>query len=145
MRHPEERDNYLDAHRSGKASHTARNEPFGFDMFDGQTLFDTCTAFSKEQELQVDETVTRVILESRIQPMIVVGIDSSSRRPHEYRPHKDSIADPTAPEPLGKELPAFVVNEVMAHVSARYRVTAIQHRQVSLEHLSAPSRPSTSC
>ena len=93
-------------------------------MFDGQTLFDTCTAFKGEQELQVDETLTRLIQENTVQPMIVVGMDSSSRRTHEYRPYKDTVTDPAAPEPVGKELPAFVVNEVMPYVSARYRVTA---------------------
>ena len=93
-------------------------------MFDGQTLFDQCTAFKNEQELKVDETLTRLISEKRVRALIVVGIDSSSRRPHEYRPYKDTVADPTAPEPIGKDLPAFLVNEVMAHVSARYRVTA---------------------
>jgi predicted alpha/beta superfamily hydrolase len=93
-------------------------------MFDGQTLFDTCTAFKNEQELEVDETLTRLIAEKKVRPLIVVGIDSSGRRSHEYRPFKDTVADPTAPEPIGKDLPAFVVNEVMRHVSARYRVTA---------------------
>ena len=93
-------------------------------MFDGQTLFDTCTAFSGEQELQVDETLTRLIRDNTVQPLIVIGMDSSSRRTHEYRPYRDTVTDPTAPEPIGKDLPAFVVNEVMPYVSARYRVTA---------------------
>jgi predicted alpha/beta superfamily hydrolase len=92
-------------------------------LFDGQTLFDSCTAFKGEQELQVDETLTRLIGDHTIPPMIVVGIDSSSRRTHEYRPYRDTVADPTAPEPIGRDLPAFVVNEVMPHVAARYRLT----------------------
>jgi predicted alpha/beta superfamily hydrolase len=91
-------------------------------MFDGQTLFDRCTAFKNEQELEIDETLTRLIAEKKVRPLIVVGIDSSGRRSHEYRPFKDTVADPTAPEPIGKDLPAFVVNEVMPHVAARYRV-----------------------
>ena len=93
-------------------------------LFDGQTLFDKCTAFKNEQELAVDETLTRLITENKVRPLIVVGIDSSGRRSHEYRPFKDTVADPTAPEPIGKDLPAFVVNEVMTYVSGRYRVTA---------------------
>ena len=75
-------------------------------MFDGQTLFDSCTAFSGEQELQIDETVTRLIQDSKIPPMIIVGMDSNSRRSHEYRPYRDNIADPTGPEPIGRQLPA---------------------------------------
>jgi enterochelin esterase-like enzyme len=45
-------------------------------MFDGQTLFDECTAFHGEHELQIDETLTRLIGEHKIPPMIVVGIDA---------------------------------------------------------------------
>ena len=93
-------------------------------MFDGQTLFDACTAFSGEQELQIDETVSRLVEVKRIDAMIVVGMDSSARRPHEYRPYRDNVADPTSPEPIGRELPAFVVDDVMPHVSANSRVTA---------------------
>jgi len=93
-------------------------------MLDGQTLFDKCTAFNNEQELQVDETLTRLIAEKKVRPLIVVGIDSSGQRSHEYRPYRDTIADPTGPEPIGKDLPGFVVNEVMSHIAPRYRVTA---------------------
>src|SRR6185369_5606416 len=32
-------------------------------MFDGQTLFDACTAFSGEGEWRIDETLARLILE----------------------------------------------------------------------------------
>jgi predicted alpha/beta superfamily hydrolase len=105
------------------SENTERRYPVLY-MFDGQTLFDACTAFSGERELQIDETVSRLIQENAIHPMIVVGMDSSGKRPHEYRPYRDNIGDPAAPEPIGRELPGFVVNEVMPHVSARYRVTA---------------------
>ncbi len=92
-------------------------------LFDGQTLFDACTAFSGEDELKVDETLSRLIDNQAIAAMIVVGIDSSTRRSHEYRPYRDNVADPTAAEPIGRELPAFVANEVMPYVAKRYRVT----------------------
>jgi hypothetical protein len=45
--------------------------------------------------------------------MIVVGIDSSSRRTHEYRPYRDTVVDPTSPEAIGKNVLGFVVNEVL--------------------------------
>lgn len=93
-------------------------------MFDGQTLFDTCTAFSGEGEWEIDETLTRLIAETKIPPMIVVGMDSNSRRGYEYQPWKDVVAEPAALEPIGKVLPAFVVNDVMTYVAGRYRVTA---------------------
>jgi predicted alpha/beta superfamily hydrolase len=93
-------------------------------MFDGQTLFDRCTAFSGERELEVDETVTRLIADGTLPQMIVVGVDSSSRRTHEYRPYRDTVVEPASPEPGGKDLPGFVVNEVIRYVSERYRVTS---------------------
>ena len=85
-------------------------------MFDGQTLFDTCTAFSGEGEWEIDETLTRLIAETKIPPMIVVGMDSNSRRGYEYQPWKDVVAEPAALEPIGKVLPAFVVNDVMTYL-----------------------------
>jgi len=93
-------------------------------LFDGQTAFDDCTSFSGEHELRVDETVTLLIAEHRIDAMIVVGIDSTSRRSYEYPPYTDTVTDPGSPEPIGKQLPAFLSNEVLPYVSAHYRVTA---------------------
>jgi enterochelin esterase-like enzyme len=46
-------------------------------MLDGQNAFDQCTAFKGEQELKIDETVTRLIAEHVIASMIVVGVDST--------------------------------------------------------------------
>jgi predicted alpha/beta superfamily hydrolase len=92
-------------------------------MLDGQNAFDECTAFHGEHELQIDEAVTRLISEHKIPPMIVIGIDSSSKRNYEYSPYRDPISDPRAPEPIGKELPSFLADEVFPFVSSRYRVT----------------------
>ncbi len=92
-------------------------------MFDGQTLFDECTAFHGEHELQVDETVTKLVSEQQIPPIIVVGIDGSSKRNYEYSPYRDPISDPRAPEPIGKRLPSFLADEVVPFVSSRYRVS----------------------
>jgi enterochelin esterase-like enzyme len=46
-------------------------------MLDGQNAFDQCTTFKGEQELKIGETVTRLIAEHVIAPMIVVGVDST--------------------------------------------------------------------
>jgi len=92
-------------------------------MFDGQTLFDECTAFHGEHELQIDETLTSLIGEHKIPPMIVVGIDSTQHRESEYAPYKDTIAKPGAPEPIGKQLPSFLADEVIPFVSTRFRVS----------------------
>jgi enterochelin esterase-like enzyme len=94
-------------------------------MLDGQNAFDQCTAFKGEQELRLDETVTRLITERKIPPMIVVGIDSAhgGGRDYEYEVWKDPLTDANAKEPDGKELPLFFGTELIPYVSARYRVS----------------------
>jgi enterochelin esterase-like enzyme len=93
-------------------------------MLDGQNYFDDCTAFANEREWRVDEAITRLLADNKIEPLIVIGIDSDRERAHQYRPYRDPITDAAAPEPRGKELPAFLANEVLPYVSARYRVTS---------------------
>jgi len=90
-------------------------------FFDGQTLFDRCTAFAGEGELQLDEILTRLIANKTVPPMIVVGMDSSGRRSYEYGIYPDPISNPGAPEPIGRQLPKFVVDEVMPYIVQRYR------------------------
>ncbi|HZI55377.1 MAG TPA: alpha/beta hydrolase-fold protein [Verrucomicrobiae bacterium] len=90
-------------------------------MFDGQTLFDACTADS--HEWQIDETLTRLIAESKIEPIIVVGIDNAGeRREQEYLPWRDVIQNPDRPEPDGKRMPEFLLHEVMPMIEAKYRI-----------------------
>jgi enterochelin esterase-like enzyme len=91
-------------------------------MLDGQNAFDECTSFHGEHELQIDETVTKLVSEHKIPPIIVVGVDSSTHRSYEYSPYRDSITDPHAPEPIGRQLPSFLGDEVLPFVSSRYRV-----------------------
>ncbi len=90
-------------------------------MLDGQNAFDDCTAFQGEHELQIDEAVTKLISERKIPPIIIVGIDSSKRRNYDYSPYRDPISDPRAPEPIGKQLPSFLADEVLPFISSRYR------------------------
>jgi enterochelin esterase-like enzyme len=94
-------------------------------MLDGQNAFDQCTAFKGEPELRLDETVTRLIAERKIPPMIVVGVDSAhgEGRDYEYEVWKDPLTDANAKEPDGKELPLFFGTELIPYVSARYRVS----------------------
>lgn len=94
-------------------------------MLDGQNAFDQCTAFKGERELQFDETVTRLIAEHKIAPMIVVGVDSAhgEGRDYEYEVWKDPLTDANEQEPNGKQLPTFFGTELIPYVSARYRVS----------------------
>lgn len=93
-------------------------------FLDGQNAFDECTAFHGEHELQIDESVTKLIADKKISPIIVVGIDSTTKRNYEYAPYRDPMAAPGDPEPIGKQLPLFLAGEVLPFISARYRVTA---------------------
>jgi enterochelin esterase-like enzyme len=93
-------------------------------MFEGQSLFDSCTALSGDGELKLDETMTKLISSNAIPTVVVVGIDSSSDSDHEYSPYKDSIANPESREPIGKELPAFLAADIIPYVSQHYRVSS---------------------
>lgn len=92
-------------------------------FLDGQNAFDDCTAFQGEHELRIDETLTRLIAEKKVPPMIVVGIDSTRDRDYEYEPYKNPINDAKERDPIGRRLPFFFAEEVVPYVSARYRVT----------------------
>lgn len=86
------------------AGNGARRYPVLY-MFDGQNLFDACTASDLEHEWQVDETLTRLIAGGKVDPMIVVGIDNAgASRLNEYLPWRDVIQTPDMPEPDGRRL-----------------------------------------
>jgi enterochelin esterase-like enzyme len=106
------------------ASQSTRKYPTLY-MLDGQNAFDQCTAFKGERELQLDETVTRLMAEHKISPMIVVGVDSAhgEGRDYEYEVWKDPLTDANEKEPNGRELPTFFGTELIPYVSARYRVS----------------------
>ena len=92
-------------------------------MFDGQNLFDACLAFDHVHEWQLDETVTRLIGEGKVEPLIVVGLDNArEKRAYEYLPWPDSIQDPGAPPPAGRRLPEFLIKEVMPAIEGKYRI-----------------------
>src|SRR5438093_13591726 len=42
---------------------------------DGQNLFDVCTSLFNPDEWRVDETVSNLIAQVKLEPLIVVGID----------------------------------------------------------------------
>ncbi|MGA3196648.1 MAG: alpha/beta hydrolase-fold protein [Terriglobales bacterium] len=92
-------------------------------MFDGQNLFDACLASDHVHEWQVDETVTRLVGENKIEPLIVVGLDNArAMRSFEYLAWPDDIQDPGGPAPGGARLPEFLIKEVMPEIEKRYRI-----------------------
>ena len=106
----------------GDASNATHKYPTLY-LFDGQTAFDECTAFHGEHELRVDETVTKLVNEHKIPPIIVIGIDSTEHRAYEYSPYREPITNARAPEPIGKILRSFLADEVIPFISSRYRVS----------------------
>ena len=92
-------------------------------LLDGQNLFDSKTAMFGV-EWQVDETLTRLISEGKVEPIIVVGIDSPSgtRREAEYLPYPDYLNEPqTVVE--GARFPDFMVTEVLPRIEKEYRAS----------------------
>jgi predicted alpha/beta superfamily hydrolase len=89
-------------------------------MLDGEKLFDACTS-TFHHEWQIDETLTKLIGDGAIEPIIVVGIDSpGDRRGDEYIPYFDPIF--IAPEPHGKLFPNFLATEVLHLINHEFRV-----------------------
>jgi predicted alpha/beta superfamily hydrolase len=106
------------------AANTSKRYPVLY-MLDGQNLFDACTAFDKVHEWQIDETITRLVSDGKVMPLIVVGIDNAGgRRAFEYLPYRDTVSSPRAPEPGGKQFPDFMGTEVIPFIAARYRIAA---------------------
>jgi predicted alpha/beta superfamily hydrolase len=92
-------------------------------MLDGQNMFDVCPSVDHE-EWRIDESLARLIGEGKVEPIIVVGLDSpydGSLRAAELLP----LPDPAAPyvfEPHGRSLPSFFINEILPRIGAAYRV-----------------------
>jgi predicted alpha/beta superfamily hydrolase len=88
-------------------------------MLDGENLFDVCTN-TFHHEWQIDETLTKLIIDGTIEPIIVVGIDSAGkRRADEYIPYSDPFFP--APEPHGKLFPEFLATEVLPLINRELR------------------------
>ena len=98
---------------------------------DGQNLFDAATSTFTGREWRVDETVRELTAAGRIPPIVVVGIDHAGRRERfrEYFPWVDRFLDPPEPDPQGASYPAFLVDEVIPFIEARYRVAREPERR----------------
>jgi len=91
-----------------------------FYLNDGQNIFQPETSFAGV-DWHVGETLSRLIQESVIPPVIAVGIDNATvERIREFLPYKSIY--PPVPKPLGKHYPEFLIDEVMPFISRTYRV-----------------------
>ncbi len=115
-------------------------------MFDGQTLFDECTAFKGEHELRLDEIVSKLIADGKVPPLIVIGIDSTSARNDEYALYTNPVTEAGKPDPNGKRLPSFVAQEkwsplcesVIGLRLRQQRLGSEAHRSGLLQHCTHP-------
>lgn len=106
-------------------------------MHDGQNLFDPSTSKFSHADWGIDETITRLMAESKIRPTIVVGMWSTEKRGLEYMPQKLPITL------AYKELTAmfrkegqgdicsdnylsFIVEELKPYVDAHFRTLSDQ-------------------
>ena len=91
-------------------------------LLDGQNVFDACLSDVSHHEWSADETVQRLVADSKIPPMIVVGVDHAGKdRAREYLPYKDFVGNPDMDEPAGRQFPDFMAKEVMPMVDREYR------------------------
>ena len=91
-------------------------------VFDGQNVYDVCTSYG-HKEWRVDETLTRLIAEGKVAPMIVVGIDHMGpKRAYEWLAWPDNVQDPGSGPTAGNLLPEFMAKDVMPVIAAKYRV-----------------------
>ncbi len=87
---------------------------------DGQNLFESSTAFGGV-EWGVDETADRMIRESLIPPLIIVGMDNAGKdRLREYMPNRSMHLKMLRVQ--GRYYPDFLMKEVMPFVESVYRV-----------------------
>lgn len=87
-------------------------------MQDGQNLFDKATAFGGV-EWGLDETAQRLIIEDRIEPLIIVGIyNTGEHRIEEYTPTRDArLKKGGDADRYGR----FLVEELKPFIDERYR------------------------
>ena len=89
-------------------------------LFDGQNLFDRCTAPGQLAEWRVDETVADLITRGAIPPIIVVGIDNAgAQRNHEYQPYLNPLLVSNDPQGLAVDrIPSFLSQDVLPLVTS---------------------------
>ncbi|QQS48670.1 MAG: alpha/beta hydrolase [Acidobacteriota bacterium] len=87
-------------------------------MQDGQNLFDRATAYGGV-EWGLDETAQKLIIEDRIAPLIIVGINNmGEQRIEEYTPTRDSRLNKGGKADLYGR---FLIEEVKPFIDERYR------------------------
>jgi predicted alpha/beta superfamily hydrolase len=109
-------------------------------ILDGASAFDVCASYNHE-EMHADETLTQLITNGKIPPLIAVGVDNGSdairqgdgngqARAREFLPYPDPY-DPDTLAPSGTAYPGFLESEVMSSIAAKYPVeTGPEHTAI---------------
>jgi predicted alpha/beta superfamily hydrolase len=92
-------------------------------VMDGDLLFGDCPYGMKNPDWGIDETLTALIAKGAIPPMIVIGIDSVARE-YELLPYRDPFFLQNLPEPIGRQFPDFLAQDVIPLITKRYRIAA---------------------
>jgi predicted alpha/beta superfamily hydrolase len=101
-------------------------------MHDGQNLFDPSTSKMSHADWGIDETITRLMNESKVRPTMVVGMWSTEKRMVEYMPQKlpRNFAFHEMVFLMEREVKGglcsdnylkFIVEEVKPYIDAQYR------------------------
>jgi predicted alpha/beta superfamily hydrolase len=90
-------------------------------MMDGETLFGDCPYGARNPDWGIDETLTALVAKGAVPPLIVIGIDSVARE-YELLPYRDPFFLQNAPEPIGRQFPDFLAQDVIPFVTKRYRI-----------------------
>ncbi|MBI5573085.1 MAG: esterase [Elusimicrobia bacterium] len=85
-------------------------------MHDGQNIFDSATSFTGI-EWAVDETVEKLISESKIKEIIIVGIYNNSDRVKEYTPYPDKKHGGGDADKYAD----FIINDLKPFIDKTYR------------------------
>lgn len=93
-------------------------------MLDGQDLFGAAGGWRDSEGWYMDEIATALIRDGKIEPLVIVGIDSlkGSRRANEYLPWTDYAVSQPIRKPLGRHFYKFLSNAVISVIEARYNV-----------------------
>lgn len=102
-------------------------------MHDGQNLFEPGHAYGGE-EWTVDETMSELVSEGRIEPAIIVGAWNTEKRWQEYAPEafldnlpaeeRARMIEERGGEPVSDDYLAFLVEELKPRIDAEYRTLA---------------------
>jgi predicted alpha/beta superfamily hydrolase len=92
-------------------------------VHDGQSVFDPATAFGGV-DWALDETMTRLIIEKRIRPAIVVAIANTPKRFQEYMPRKAIGADSVFTS--GLQPPMTITGPILSDAYLRFITTELK-------------------